>query len=107
MQPTNNYATATASAAIVNFPPATSNVGVVIDSIHWSYSATPASPASILILDGPTVLYNVDITAAGPGFLPLQAAFNITGTNVLSVSLLSGGVGVVGKLNVIASYGGV
>ena len=47
---------------------------------------------------GGTLLKSLDITAAGPGFLPLSERY-ASGVNLV-VNLTAGGAGLVGKINV-------
>lgn len=68
--------------------------------VAWSYSAAPTG-GKLTIKDGVTAVFEVDITAAGPGSIPLPPVRG-TANTALVVELAAGGVAVTGKLNVAA-----
>lgn len=70
-----------------------------ISSLSWSYSGTPTG-GSISIFDGGNLVEQWDITAGGPGFLPVFLRGSTGQT--LAVTLSAGGSGIVGKINVNA-----
>jgi len=76
----------------------------VITGICFSFSAAPSSPVTATIQDGSTVIPLLQIAAAGPNpvsFFPPRAG----GPNsALSISLPSGGPGVIGKINVLGHF---
>lgn len=67
-----------------------------VDVVRWSYSAAPTG-GRLTIKDGATIIEDVDITAAGPGFLPYSRTGHTN--NAFEVRLYAGGSGVVGKLS--------
>lgn len=103
---THTYATDTNAAVTVTLA-AEEGVLHVLDGVDWSYSGTPSGGALTVAVDGTTIM-SIDITEGGPGFLtwatensdglhgPLATA---TG-KAMTVTLASGGAGVVGKLTV-------
>jgi hypothetical protein len=93
----NKAASGTNAAAVANV----SAVGWTLSfGVYWSYSAAPTGGGLTITNDGDT--FDVDITAAGPGFLPFYAPLGKSSAMV--VTLKAGGPGVVGKINVV--YGG-
>lgn len=66
--------------------------------VHYSYSAAPTG-GKLTIKSGTTVISEVDVTAAGPGHLPLNG-FDSTVNETLSATLAAGGVGVSGKVSI-------
>lgn len=68
----------------------------VLCRIVWSYSAAPTGGKLTITGEGTTLEF--DITASGPGSLPLTYV-GVKNTNVV-VTLASGGGAVVGKVNV-------
>lgn len=68
------------------------------DEIVWSYNAAPTG-GRVTITDGGTTVFDMDITAAGPGEIglrrPLRGAVNST----LVITLAAGGAAATGKLN--------
>lgn len=68
--------------------------------ITWSYDAAPTGGRLTITMAG-TVVFDIDITAAGPGALrPVPLGGGIDETVV--VTLYAGGVGIKGKLNAYA-----
>lgn len=67
--------------------------------IAWSYSAAPTG-GNLKVEDasGNTV-FNVDITAAGPGSLQFENPLRTEVGNAMIVTLTAGGAGISGKLN--------
>lgn len=63
----------------------------------WSYSAQPTG-GQLTITTGGEVIFQIDITEGGPGFLPVQLRGKL-GQNLV-VTLAAGGGGVTGKINV-------
>ena len=70
-----------------------------ITSLSWSYSDAPTG-GSIIINDGANPVFRVDVTAAGPGFLPVLIEGSAGA--VMTVTLTAGGADVVGRLNIQA-----
>ncbi len=73
----------------------------VLSGLAWSYSATPTS-GNLKIEDGAgTTIFSLDITTAGPGFVPFAPPLSGSASTALIVTLAAGGSGVSGKLNVL------
>lgn len=70
--------------------------GSIAGLTTFSYSAAPTG-GRLTVKDGATTLFDVDITAAGPGPLPLVYTGSVN--TALTVTLAAGGSGVIGKLN--------
>lgn len=68
-----------------------------IRTVIWSYSGAPTG-GRLNITDGGSLVLDFDITAGGPGMLPLNMAF-AENTEVV-VTLVAGGGGISGKLTV-------
>ena len=90
------------TAAIVSYP-ATPTVYHVITGIAWSYDAAPTGGRLSIIMNGSTV-FDVDITAAGPGFIPFDPPKRFGVGDAVSVTLAAGGVGITGKCNVLGHW---
>lgn len=102
-----NSALPTANALIDSHFPAAATAAVVtlaaiefkrrvVARIVWSYSAAPTGGKLTITGEGTT--FEFDITAAGPGSLPL--CYVGAENTAVVVTLASGGGTVVGKLNV-------
>lgn len=72
----------------------------VLGRLQWSMSAAPSSVTYLRVFDGSDVIFDVDITAAGVGFINFDNGLEGSAGRSLKVSLGSGGAGVVGKLNI-------
>jgi hypothetical protein len=69
--------------------------------ILWSYSQAPVG-GSLKIEQDDVEIFDVDVTASGPGFLPFgQTGLVLTKGSKLEVMLSGAGAGTTGKLNVI------
>lgn len=74
-----------------------------IAAIHWSYDAAPTGGRLSITIDT-VVVYDVDITAAGPGAVSFgdgELKLPAVSTD-LDITLAAGGAAVTGKLNVFA-----
>lgn len=94
----NRSAPAANTAAVITFAAAAGQRHHLV-SVAWSYSAAPTG-GRLTVEDGAGVfVFDVDITAAGPGskdFLwPIRGEVN----TAMVVTLAAGGAGVSGKLN--------
>lgn len=70
-----------------------------ISSVVWSYSGSPTG-GNLKIEDGSgTTVFSVDITSAGPGFIPFGPAIRGSTNTAMIVTLAAGGSGVSGKIN--------
>lgn len=76
----------------------------VVDRIDWSYDAAPTGGLlTIAYGTSPTTVWQVDITAAGPGFVNFDRGLHNAATKneQLVVTLAAGGAGIGGELNVL------
>ena len=74
-------------------------VSNVLALVAWSYDNTPTA-GSLTIEDGSgTTVFKVDITAAGPGFIPFDPPLKGTANTALIATLAAGGAGVSGIVN--------
>jgi hypothetical protein len=89
-------------ASIVSYP-ATPTVYHVISGIAWSYNAAPTAGRLFIVMNGSTV-FDIDITAAGPGFIPFDPPKRFGVGDAVSVTLAAGGAGVVGTCNVLGHW---
>jgi len=88
-----------ASAITIVAPAASSGRFILIERVDWSYSAAPTG-GRLTITDGTSTFFDIDITAAGPGFAEVYR--RITKETNAIVTLAAPGGAVVGKLNVVA-----
>lgn len=96
------YATATAGTATCTLPTKTAS-GCFLVGILWSYSTAAslpanATPGTVNITIGGTVVASFDVTSPGAGFIPFGETCPIPAGVASTVTLLSGGTAVVGKL---------
>jgi hypothetical protein len=71
-----------------------------LNYVCWSYSAAPTGGRLVVTNNGTTV-FDVDITAGGPGALRLPDIGSDKNAAMV-ITLYAGGASVVGKLNVYA-----
>ena len=93
---TSNYP-GSATAAVVTFAAIATRMHS-FKQIVWSYDGTPVG-GRLSITIGATTVFDISITAGGPGFIPLD--FKAPKNQAVTVTLASGGVGITGKLNII------
>jgi hypothetical protein len=67
--------------------------------VCWSYNAVPTGGR--LTIMGGGFNFDVDITSGGPGFIPFNPPVHATDNANIVVTLYAGGVGVIGKLNLL------
>lgn len=96
-------ATATAGTATITYAAAGAGVANVISGVVWSYSGSDtlpkgSTPGTLTISDGATAKLSIDITASGPGFIPITPPIQGTANTAMTVTLSSGGTSVVGKV---------
>ena len=91
-------APASNTAAVLTYA-AVSDRRHVLDGIQWSYSAAPTG-GNLKVEDGSgTTVFSIDVTAAGPGFVPFAPGLAGRGNTAMIVTLAAGGSGVSGKVN--------
>ena len=80
---------------------AATNKRYILNGIAWSYDAEPTG-GNLVIREGGTPVFEIDICTCGPGFIPVRMSF--TKTTAVQLVLLAGGAAVSGKLNIIGRY---
>lgn len=70
----HTHAPAADTLALITIPAITDG-NVEIEQLAWSFDAAPAA-AKLLSIESPsgTILYQFEITAAGPGFIPFSGS---------------------------------
>ena len=94
------HAPAANTAAVVTLA-AEAGLSQALRGVAWSYNATPTG-GNLKVEDDSTTVFSVDITAAGPGFLPL--CLRSTTGKLLRVTLSAAGAAVTGKVNVLQHW---
>lgn len=70
----------------------------VLAGVSWSYDATPTT-GNIKIKDGTSVIYDLDITAAGPGFQYFDPPKQGSVGSSMTITLASGAGSATGQLS--------
>ncbi len=84
-----------------------SAVGVtrIIGGVAWSYAGTGTLTGVLEIADeSNNVVFNVDITSLGPGFIPFNPPITTGIGHGITVTLGAGGSAILGKVNVLSSW---
>lgn len=86
------------TAAVVTYAAAGAGVAHVLGGIYWSYNAAPTG-GNLKVEDGSGVtVLSVDVTAAGPGFLPFPIPIRGSANTAMIITLAAGGAAVTGKV---------
>lgn len=88
---------AAATAAVLTFAAETDTAHVVWD-ICWSYSAAPTG-GRLTIADGSDTVFDITITAAGPGQVQFPKGKQGRSGRAMTITLASGAGAVEGKVN--------
>lgn len=92
------------TAAVITYAAAGAGISHVISGIAWSYSGAPTA-GNLKVEDGSgTTVFSVDITAAGPGFIPFSTPLKGTANTAMIITLAAGGSGVSGKVNALGKW---
>lgn len=76
-----------------------------LKTLSWSYNAAPTGGLVTVVVNAVTIL-QLDITAAGPGFVDLGAAGLECANNFdVVITLAAAGAAVAGRLNVSSIFG--
>ncbi len=102
MSGTDTNAPAANTAAVAGYG-AVGGYSHVVSGIAWSYSAAPTG-GNLIVQDGSTTIFQVDVTAAGPGFFPFFPPRFSTPGNALTATLSAGGSGISGKVNFLGHW---
>ncbi len=98
---TGDVATPVSNTAAVVTYVAVLNHSHYIDGIAWSYAGGNPTGGNLKIEDGAGVVFSMDITSAGAGFIPFSRPKYGTVGNAMTITLAAGGGGVTGKVSVI------
>ncbi len=92
------------TTAILTYAAVAGYAHVLGDGIAWSYDGTPTA-GNLKIEDGAgNVVFSMDITAAGAGFVPLDPYKEMTVNRDCIVTLAAGGSGISGKVSALAHW---
>jgi hypothetical protein len=92
------------TAAVVTYAAGATGVQHVISGVAWSYSGGTPTGGNLLIQDGSTTVFSMDITAQGAGFIQFAPAKKGTAATSMTITLAAGGAGVTGKVSVLAHW---
>jgi hypothetical protein len=95
----SNTGTATNGAVTLTFAADDKGRAWKLSGLSWSLSADPGSPVALTVADGATTIWQADVTAGGPGFIPLHPPIRGTANTAMTVTLAAAGASIVGKLN--------
>ena len=84
--------------AVVEYAAAGATLHHVVEGISWSYDGVPTN-GSLRIEDGITLVFEVDVVAAGPGYVPVRKRGSAN--TALTITLAGGGGAVGCRLNII------
>jgi len=87
---------------VIQYPAAGAGMHHIIEGIVWSYDGgnqQGATGTTLRVADGATVTFDIDIIAAGWGYVPVRKRG--TANTAMTITLLAGGVGTTTKLNII------
>jgi hypothetical protein len=73
----------------------------ILSQVDWSYSSAPTG-GNIKVQDGSTTIWEVDVTAAGPGFKTFTPPLSITPGANMVITLAAPGGAIVGKVDCYA-----
>ncbi len=100
---TDTHAPSQATAAVVTYPAIPNRIHC-ITGVAWSYNATPTG-GNLKIEDGSgTTIFTMDITAAGPGFIPFPIAKRGSTGKAMIITLASGAGTVSGKVSILGHW---
>ena len=71
-----------------------------IDGLVWSYAGGTPTGGNLQITDGGSVVFSMDITDQGAGFIPFSRPKRGSVNSALVITLTAGGSGVTGKVSV-------
>jgi hypothetical protein len=102
----NVHAPASNTAAVLNYAASGAlSKSHFFQGLAWSYSGGDPTGGNLKIEDGSgNVVFSMDITSQGAGFVPFPEAMHGTGNTALIITLAAGGSGVTGKVSVLAHW---
>jgi hypothetical protein len=100
----NNTPATNTNAVITLAAPGAGKVNV-LSGVAWSYSAAPTGGRLKLEDVSGTIVFDIDITSAGPGFIPfVPPKKNAAANTAFIITLYAGGAGIQGKVNVLGAW---
>lgn len=97
------HAPSSNTAAVLTYA-AVSDRRHVLSGVAFSYSAAPTN-GNLKIENGSgTTVFNLDISAAGPGFIPFDPPLEGSLNTALIITLAAGGSGISGKVNALSHW---
>ena len=100
----DDYGAGVNAAVVITYPAAAQGQRHIITGIAWSFDAAPAAAAALDILDGATVIFGVDVTAAGYNSVQFDPPKCGTVATLLTITLGAGGAGVTGRLSILGHW---
>jgi hypothetical protein len=91
----NVHEPAADTAAIVTKAAGGAGISNVLAMVAWSYDGDPTA-GSLIIADGASTVFKVDITTRGPGFFQFIPPLKGTANTALVATLAAGGAGISG-----------
>lgn len=99
----NIHAPASNTAAVITYA-ADASYKHTIGGVAWSYDAAPTGGSLTITSNGSTI-FKVNITAAGPGFIPFNPPLQNAAVNqALVITLAAGGSGITGIVNALGYH---
>jgi hypothetical protein len=80
--------------------PATTGKAWIIYSVEYSYAGTPDPDKTLVVTEGSTVKRTTQVTGSGAQLLTINQIYTVGAA--VTLTLLAGGVNIVGSLNVTA-----
>ena len=94
------------TAAVQTLTPGNSTQAVILTGVWWSYVGGTPTGGNLTVSDGTLTPININISTAGPGYIPFDIPLRFTpGANV-TITLAAGGSGVTGTCGGLASWSG-
>jgi hypothetical protein len=89
------------TAAILTYAAAGAGVSHCLSGLAWSYNADPTG-GNLKVEDGAgNVVFSLDITSKGPGFVAFPQPKKGTANTAMIVTLAAGGASVTGKVDAL------
>lgn len=99
------HSPASNTAAVVTLAAAGTTQARIVEQIVWSYDGNPTG-GNITITNDGTAIFDIDITAGGPGSITFPGdVLKSTANKALVITLAAGGSGISGNINVFHKLG--
>jgi hypothetical protein len=86
--------------AVITYSAAGAGISNAITGVAWSYNGVPTT-GRLTVADGSNVIFDIDITTAGPGVFTFPFIKKGTANTAMTIKLFAGGSNVVGKVNAL------